>query len=329
MRKALIALCPVALVALLSLASHARADDPAIESDRAARSLLLDIAQAGQRLIAVGDRGHVLYSDDQGEHWQQARVPTRQMLTAVYFVDERHGWAVGHDARILFSDDAGASWRQQFEDQAREAPLLDVWFENTSRGYAIGAYGALLATEDGGEHWQDVSDRLDNPEQLHLNGIAAVSAAGLMIVGEQGSLFRSTDVGRSWQRVDSPYPGSWFGVVAARPARSLLVYGLRGRVYRSADFGDSWQPITVQDERAAAVSTLAGGVLSKEGAVLLVGHGGSVLRSEDDGHSFSVFNRPDRLALAAVAQRGDGALILVGQGGVHRSDARGAALVLP
>ncbi|NWA46672.1 hypothetical protein HX889_54515, partial [Pseudomonas reactans] len=113
--------------------------------------------------------------------WTQAKVPTRQMLTAVYFVDDKHGWAVGHDAQILASSDGGVTWSKQFEDLKREAPLLDVWFKDVSTGFAVGAYGALLETTDGGQHWEDVSDRLDNEDQYHLNAIAAVKDSGLFV----------------------------------------------------------------------------------------------------------------------------------------------------
>src|ERR1700712_4101634 len=141
-------LCSTALPAQSSPAdTPANAGDAAVfalESAKASRSLLLDVTHAGKRVVVVGDRGHILYSDDQGKTWVQAKVPTRQLLTAVYFVDEQHGWAVGHDAQILASGDGGATWSKQFEDLKREAPLLDVWFKDLSTGIAVGAYGAVL-----------------------------------------------------------------------------------------------------------------------------------------------------------------------------------------
>jgi len=181
------------------LAAVAPASDMvyAVESAKASKSLMLDVVHAGKRLVAVGDRGHILYSDDQGTTWTQAKVPTRQLLTSVYFVDDKHGWAVGHDAQILASEDGGVTWTKQFEDLKREAPLLDVWFQDVNSGFAVGAYGALMATTDGGKHWEDVSDRLDNEDQYHLNAIAAIKDAGLFIVGEQGSMFRSADWGQT------------------------------------------------------------------------------------------------------------------------------------
>ena len=299
------------------------ADDYAIESSKAARTLMLDVTRAGERLVAVGDRGHILYSLDQGQRWQQARVPTRQMLTALYFVDGQRGWAVGHDALILATDDGGLTWRKQHQDPGREAPLLDVWFRDLSSGFAVGAYGMLLETRDGGQRWTDVSERLRNDDQYHLNGIAAVKDGGLFVVGEQGSLWRSADTGASWQAVESPHTGSWFGVIGTAQPRTLLVYGLRGNRYRSQDFGDSWQRVELPGEQGAMAAGLAGATLLDNGELVLVGSGGTVLRSQDAGRSFSVYTRPDRSALSAVVAAGPDRLVLAGQGGLHRANADG------
>lgn len=295
-----------------------------IQSNKAAHGLMLDVAQAGSRLVAVGDRGHILYSDDQGATWNQAKVPTRQLLTAVFFVDASHGWAVGHDAQILVTSDAGATWTKQFEDLKRESPLLDVWFQNLNNGFAVGAYGALLETTDGGKHWEDVSDRIDNEDQYHFNSIAAVKDAGLFIVGEQGAMFRSADWGQTWERLEGPYEGSLFGVIGTAQPSTLLAYGLRGNLYRSGDFGSSWEKVELKGVRGDLEFGLSGATLLKDGSLVLVGNGGTVLRSADDGRSFRVFNRPDRISLAGVAAKDGDELILVGQGGVRVAAASGA-----
>ncbi|MFP5427781.1 MAG: YCF48-related protein [Gammaproteobacteria bacterium] len=328
---------PLATGAMLVLAlgmwtgsvEAAAADEYSTESAKASESLLIDAAHAGKRLVVVGDRGHILFSDDQGKTWTQARVPTRQLLTAVFFLDDKRGWAVGHDAQILASTDGGATWSKQFEDLSREAPLLDVKFLDAQHGFAVGAYGALLETTDGGQHWQDVAERLDNPDQLHLNGIAAIKDAGLFIVGEQGSMFRSSDNGQSWTSVQGPYEGSLFGVIGTAQAQTLLAYGLRGNLYRSTDFGDSWQQIDLKAARGPLEFGLASATLLDDGSLVLVGNGGSVLRSHDDGQSFTVYNRADRIALAGVSGLADGGLLLVGQGGLHLANGEGAEEVRP
>jgi len=322
---------PLAAGAMLALAlgmasgvQAAPADEYSTESAKASQSLLIDAVHAGKRLVVVGDRGHILFSDDQGHTWTQARVPTRQLLTAVFFLDDKRGWAVGHDAQILASTDGGATWTKQFEDLAREAPLLDITFLDAQHGFAVGAYGALLETRDGGQHWQDVAERLDNPDQLHLNGINKVRDAGLFIVGEQGGMFRSSDDGQTWDSVQGPYEGSLFGVIGTAQANTLLVYGLRGNLFRSGDFGDTWQPIALTAARGTLEFGLAGATLADDGSLILVGNGGSVLRSDDDGQTFSIYNRSDRIALAGVSGLADGGLLLVGQGGIHLADAKGA-----
>ncbi|KAF1310779.1 hypothetical protein BLX42_12130 [Pseudomonas sp. SG-MS2] len=323
---------PLAAGAMLALAlgmwagsaQAAAAQEYSTESAKASQSLLIDAAHAGKRLVVVGDRGHILFSDDQGNTWTQARVPTRQLLTAVFFVDDKRGWAVGHDAQILASNDGGATWSKQFEDLAREAPLLDVTFLDAQHGFAVGAYGALLETRDGGQHWQDAAERLDNPDQMHLNGIAQIRDAGLFIVGEQGSMFRSSDSGQSWSKLDGPYEGSLFGVIGTAQPQTLLAYGLRGNLFRSTDFGDSWQPIELKAARGNLEFGLASATLLDDGSLILVGNGGSVLRSIDDGQSFTVYNRADRIALAGVSGLANGGLLLVGQGGLHLATGEGA-----
>ncbi|MCK9238696.1 MAG: YCF48-related protein [Thiopseudomonas sp.] len=293
---------------------------------RATHSLLLDITHAGQRIVAVGERGHVLYSDDEGKTWQQAKVPTQQLLTAVYFVDAQQGWAVGHDALILHTTDGGLTWAQQYQDLELEAPLLDIWFADQHTGFAVGAYGTLLHTQDGGQHWESINEALDNESGYHLNAITAVKDAGIFIVGEMGSMFRSTDLGASWETLTSPYEGSLFGVQATAQENTLLVYGLRGHVFRSADFGDSWQRIELRGANGPLEFGLADSSLLADGTVFIVGHGGSVLRSTDAGQSFSIYNRTDRLSLAGVTDTQGGNLILIGQHGIHLSSPTGAAL---
>jgi photosystem II stability/assembly factor-like uncharacterized protein len=298
-----------------------------IESAQAQHSLLLDVASPGKRLVTVGDRGHILFSDDNGANWTQAKVPTKQLLTAVFFVDDQHGWAVGHDAQILASSDGGATWVKQFEDLEREAPLLDVWFKDRNSGYAVGAYGALLETTDGGANWEDVSDRMDNEDGYHLNAITEVKDSGLFAVGEQGAMFRSLDWGQTWETLEGPYEGSLFGALGTDEAGTLLVYGLRGHLFRSADFGLSWEQIRLNTANNGPLEFgLSDGNRLADGSIVVVGHGGTVLKSTDNGRSFSVTNRVDRLSLAGIAAMDNGNLILVGQGGVHLASPTGADL---
>ena len=329
-----LSLCTVLSVLAFAVApvQAESADQPAaaysIESAKAKHSLLVDVSRAGKRLVAVGERGHILYSDDEGSEWQQAKVPSRVLLTSVYFVDDQYGWAVGHDATILATQDGGANWTEQFRDIEREegAPFLDVWFKDRQHGLVVGAYGALLETNDGGASWEEVGDRLENDDGFHLNAITAVKDAGILAVGEMGMMFRSADGGETWETLQSPYDGSLFGVLGTAQPSTVLAYGLRGHMFRSTDFGDSWQPVKIEAGRNGLQVSLSGGSLLADGSVVVVGNGGVVLKSDDDGQSFSVAGRPDRLSLAGVTANAQGNLVLVGQGGVRVASPTGLNL---
>lgn len=45
--------------------------------------MFMDIADTGERLVAVGERGHIVYTDNKTtRRWTQARVPVSVTLTA-------------------------------------------------------------------------------------------------------------------------------------------------------------------------------------------------------------------------------------------------------
>lgn len=282
--------------------------DWAVKAPLAYRSLILDITQAGSRHIAVGERGHILYSDDCGGSWYQTKVPTRSTLTAVFFIDDQNGWAVGHDSIVLKTSDGGINWRITFQDAAAQQPLFDIWFRNPRQGIAIGAYGAYMQTNDGGESWQSspISD-----EDFHLYSITPYAEDNLLIAGEAGSLYRSTDAGRSWQKLTKPYVGSFFGVLSLSDTR-LLVYGMRGHVFRSDDAGDSWIQVDV-----GIKSSLEGSYAQSGGNIYLAGHDGVILKSTDLGSSFSPMQISNRHNYAALSQCSNGDLIVVGESGVE------------
>ena len=99
-------------------------DTPAQISPLASRSLLQAVAKAGDRLVAVGQRGHIVVSTDGGTTWKQSPVPVSSDLTAVYFVDDKQGWAVGHDGVILHTADGGDTWQLQLDGRKANALLV-------------------------------------------------------------------------------------------------------------------------------------------------------------------------------------------------------------
>lgn len=283
--------------------------EEAVEAPLAIQSLLLDGAAAGERLVVVGDRGHILVSTDGGTSWNQARVPTRALLTAVHMHDERIGWAVGHDAVILRTDDGGATWRMQHHAPEEERPLLDVWFRDGRSGFATGAYGYFLATGDGGETW---TSRAISEDDFHLNALVPAGDGRLFLAAEAGIAYRSDDGGATWRELPSPYAGSWFGGLALGADRVLLL-GLRGHLFRSDDAGESWARMSTGTN-----ATLTGALRLPSGTILITGLEGALLTSRDEGRSVSFDRLPAREGVSSALTLAGGGVLLIGEFGVRR-----------
>jgi len=274
----------------------------------AEHSLLLDIAARGQRLIAVGERGHVLVSANDGGDWRQVRVPTRATLTAVYMLDAQRAWAVGHDAVILRSIDGGNSWQRVFHDPEQERPLLDVRFIDENHGIAIGAYGFYLQSSDGGMTWQE---RTIDEEDYHLNQITAGGNGRLFIAGEAGHLYFTDDAGKHWESLPSPYRGSFFSILAA-DRHGLFIAGLRGQLYRSEDNGKSWTPLPART--SAMLTDLLD--YDRERTVVVGLDGVLIVHTFPDQLNYHF--QPNRKGITAVAANSRGELFVVGEGGLAR-----------
>lgn len=331
-------------------ALHAATAFPALERAALAvkapeRQVMQAAALAGRRLVAVGERGLVVLSDDAGSSWRQARtVPTSTTLTAVSFADDKLGWAVGHGGVVLHTLDGGETWVKQADGKSLaqaalrsaeetfkrkpdsavavravsdanalvadgpDKPLLDVVFQDAKHGWIVGAYNLFFETRDGGATWVGAGQRLSNPKALHLNAIC-VQGDVLFIVGEQGQMHRSLDGGQSFESVASPYKGSWFSLAAGTDG-SVVVAGLRGNVFYSADRGKQWKSM----EGTPPVSFVSARLLN-DGSVLLGNQAGQLFTSKN-GAALQPVSAPAVQGLTGLLVLKDQRLLALGFGGV-------------
>lgn len=297
------------LVAPATVDPGAPLSEWAVTARLAPQSLLLDVAQRGDRLLAVGERGHILVSGDGGRSWTQAKVPTRALLTGVYLHDSQLGWAVGHDSVVVRTRDGGVTWERVHHAPENERPLLDVWFKDAERGLAASAYGELLATTDGGDTWQPRAVR--EGDDFHLNQLAAAADGTLYLAAEAGHLYRSDDGGETWVPLPSPYEGSFFGLLPLAEG-PLLAFGLRGRLFSSADRGKTWTRIETATE-----ATLLCGLQTGPGRFVVAGMEGTLIWGEAAGGPVRTEQRPDRQAIVALAPNPGRGLLLIGEGGAR------------
>ena len=318
-------------------------DAPATQSPLATRSLLQGVAKAGSRIVAVGQRGHVVYSTDSGASWKQASVPVSSDLTALFFIDDKQGWAVGHDGVILHTADGGEKWEMQingrtandqliaamerkvatepasddakkllgeakrYKEQGADKPFLDVWFADAQNGYAVGAYNLIVRTRDGGKTWESWFDRTENPKFFNLYAIRP-AAGELFIAGEGGLVLKLDGATQRFRALAVPYNGSFFGVTDARS--SVVVFGLRGNAFRSDDRGTTWTKID-----AGLPASIVGAAMTADGATLFADAGGRVAITSDGGRTFGKVALSATVPLTGIADAGGGKLAVVGPRG--------------
>ena len=267
------------------------------------------LAKAGTRLIAVGERGVILFSDDAGVSWRRAVVAPDEAsaLTQVFFVSPRIGIAVGHDGWIVRTVDGGEHWSEVHFDRKHSDPLLSIWGAGDGPLYVTGSFGQLFISHNAGATWSEAKTPAGD---RHLNAIVGDGQGHLLIVGETGTLLRSTDGGATWQQRPVPYEGSMFGALMLADG-TWIAYGMRGNVLRSTDQGETWSHV---DSHIG--TSYFGGVQMPDGELVLVGQGGAIVTSHDDGQSFAVRKVGGVQSLATVLDKGHGELVLGGEAGV-------------
>ena len=326
---------------------------PALMRSTIANRPCLAVAVAGKQLVAVGSRGMIATSADQGKTWQQAKVPVQSDLLALHFPTPALGWAVGHDGVILHSADGGASWTKQLDGRAAEKafkqiyqaqadagdeaakaalatleqnfkagpalPFLDVWFEDANTGYAVGSFGMLAVTLDGGKTWTPGLHRVDNEQQLNLNAVRGING-DILLAAERGQVFRLDRSKGRFTAVNSGYTGSFFGFVGnqAGGVQAVLAFGLRGVVYRSVDQGRSWAPVQVP----GGASVAAGAVRPGNAGVVLVNAAGQLILGNAALTEFtqvqtSLNQTSLNQRLTGVVVLDDGTVVTSGLGGLH------------
>jgi photosystem II stability/assembly factor-like uncharacterized protein len=326
LRKLTMGLAGMLMGALFT--TPAQADKPAdvldtesSASDKAALSLLLDVERAGNRLVAVGARGHIVYSDDQGKTWAQASVPVSVLLTAVSFVDDQNGWAVGHGAVVVRTRDGGLTWTRIFDgNKANEYVIKGARSVVSSLEEKLAA-----ATE---EEAEEIEAQLEEA-QFAMEDAEADSESGaakpLMdvwfsdarqgyVVGAYGMFFRTSDGGDSWEywapRLNNPE--RFHLNVINKVDGAVFVAGEAGQIYRSLDNGINWTQL--ESPYDGSFFGVSGTGAPNE--VLAYGLRGNTFRSEDNGDTWIEIASDITETLMAGAAGEGGRVTLVGNSGM-------------
>jgi len=307
---------------------------PALQSEKAAHALLLGVATTGGRLVAVGERGIVVTSDDQGQTWRQALVPVSVSLTAVHFESPTLGWAVGHDGVVLKTEDGGQVWSKLLDgNQANSLVLADL------KARIAELEGAVA--EASGDDLDRLQVELET-RQFRLEDAEAGASFGParpllalwfkdehlgFVLGAFGQIFRTDDGGKTWVSLTGALmnPDSLHLNSIARLANgTLAVVGERGTIWFSGDEGASWRTSEVGYD-----GHLYGVVQAGQGALLAFGFAGNIFRSADDGQTWARLDRvSEKSIVGGLAEKGRGLLLVTRNGQIIESDDAGRSFTL-
>ncbi len=283
----LLATCMVATAQETSTGSQ----KPAIKSEKVTQSLLLDIARAGDRLVIVGERGHIATSDDNGKTWQQSEVPTRSMINAVFFISPTDGWAVGHDALVLHTSDAGKTWAIQLDGlkftrklMASSIPVLEEKLKELEKNKAAAEDQLEGLSQSTGEETPESVDGEDAADTAHAQVEAMVAELDDKISSVEADLDDAKAA--LTHTVANPLMDVWF-----RDAQTGFAVGAFGEFITTTDGGVTWA--SVADRLNNPDKNHLNAVVGQGDLMYIVGEAGQVLRSTNGGVNWTQLESPD------------------------------------
>lgn len=300
---------------------------PASIQPKADQSLIIDIEKTDNGYIAVGERGHILYSEN-GENFKQVAVPVNQMLNGVSFADSLNGWAVGFDGHIVASSDGGKTWRlqrngliSQQEKNVRSLAKYNAEEINLQKKLASTAITddekSVLVTQLDDVQWEidslkdSMADEITTPPLLDVwfqdrNVGWAVGAFGVAL--------KTIDGGESWQDISEQLNndmGFHLNAVQGFSNGVVVIVGEAGFVVTSNNGGETFKTSDLGYE-----GTLFGLDADHSGkTIVTTGLRGKTFVSQDQGQTWQNVSPQVGFSLSGVEFLSEGTFLLVGHGG--------------
>lgn len=152
--------------------------------------------------------GFVGYTADGGATWNKVEIDIAAHLNSLYFLDDKHGWAIGEKGMIVATTN-GRDW--EIQTSKVDNSLKGIYFVNKDVGFAVGANDTILSTKTGGRTWKVVQGGIigavGDDEATMYNAIQFIDestgwVAGVHVVPQvsQKSVIQKTvDGGQTWE----------------------------------------------------------------------------------------------------------------------------------
>ena len=143
----------------------------------------------------VGNNGIIYKTLNSGTSWTLTSSPTSLNLNDVSIINSNLALIVGDNGILLQTTNGGLSWTQKTISTVN---LYSIVMIDQYNGYIVGANGTILKTNDGNT-WLSIVDSNNNKYTTHdLNNIYILNSNDVMVVGNTGTILRSTNRGITW-----------------------------------------------------------------------------------------------------------------------------------
>jgi photosystem II stability/assembly factor-like uncharacterized protein len=232
----------------------------------------------------VGDSGTILKTVNSGKNFVVCPSGTSSSLYAVDFPSRDTGYAVGEGGIILLTTNGFDSYENIAIDGMNISYYSVCFPDNASTGYIVGDGGVILLTTNGGQNWQRQFCTLPSGETLRLRlrsvcfvpDIQVTTSVGY-IVGDSGTILKTTNGGSSWQKLPSPVDVNLKNLDFISPNLGFVV-GEKSTLLKTTDGGNSWQ---IYSFRTQEWDFNAVNVPDYDSARFIVGTKGLILRAGD------------------------------------------------
>lgn len=182
---------------------------------------------------------------DGGVTWSE--IGDLYSIALFYAIDPEHGWLVQRDwflesgDKISRTSNGGSTW--EILDNGRKPNLNSVFFTNGQKGWAVGGGlnsssqmdGVILHTTNGGNIWQTTTYG-----RSFLTDVTFKGTQSGWIVGDTGTILKTSDAGASWQPQISGTQ-AYLKAVHFVTDQEGWVAGDQGIILHTTNGGHTWQ----------------------------------------------------------------------------------------
>lgn len=202
-----------------------------------------------------GPSGTILRTSNSGSNWTSLNAQTTNNINGLFFFANTTGYAVGNGGFISRTIDSGINW-EQVSNSNTTVDLKDIAFFELQVGIVIGKSGHL-GWSSGGQTWE----KINVPTTENLNALKIITPQIAMVVGDRGTILKSTDQGKTWKKITVPFV-QHLRAIDFLDESVGFVAGEKGLILQTKDGGENWERMntgTFQDFTGMSFGDLSKG----------------------------------------------------------------------